>query len=84
MLELNLEALSRLILPIHIILPHQVILSQIPQMLLILQQLLSLLIHPKLHVVIIESPVKDNSQEVLSILVGVAVGLFDAFEEVDP
>ena len=51
--------------------------------LLVFQQLLAFLVHPELHLEVAKRSIETNAQEIIRVLVGIAVFEFSAFENVD-
>ena len=53
-------------------------------MFLVFEKLFSLLVHAKLHIVVVKAAIEYDTEEVCSIAVWVAVVLLNSFEEVNP
>jgi hypothetical protein len=62
---------------------EQIPVLQVEQVLLVFQQLLAFLVHPELHLEVAKRSIETNAQEIIRVLVGIAVFEFSAFENVD-
>jgi hypothetical protein len=80
LVQLDLKTLLRLVLICEALFVDQIALLEVSEVLLVLGHLLALLVHPKLHLIVVELAVEYHSKEVSSISVGILFIRFSSFK----